>query len=454
MTDRMWATLKMFVNGSLIRSFPMTNSRWVTLNILWKEVSSGLASAGLFQWPTACEWHCAFCERQSHPTFPMTNREWVALHILWKAISSHLFLWPTASEWHCTFCKRQSHHILMTNSLWVTLHILCKAISSGLFLWPTESEWHCTLCERQSHQNFSCGQKSVSDIAHFVKGSLIRLFPMTNSKWVALHVWWKADTSHLLLWPTASEWHYTFCERQSHQNFSYDQQSVSDIAHFVKSSLITSDQQSASDIAHFVKSSLITSDQQSASDIAHFVKAFSSHLLWLTGSEWHCTFCERQSHQILSHNQQFVSDITHFMKGSLIRSFLWPTDCEWQHILWKAVITSSLMSNSLWVTLHIFWKAVSSDIFIWLPVCQWHCTFCDRQSHQIFSYDQQIVSDIAHSVKGRLITYDWQPVSDIAHFVKSSLVRCFPMTNSLWATLHMLWKAVSLDLSPWLIVCE
>ena len=150
------------------------------------------------------------------------------LHILSKAVWSHLFLWPTASEWYCKFCERQSDHIFsygqqevsgithfvkgslitsfpMTNSLWVALHILWKTVSSHLFLWPTGSEWHCTFCKRQCHDIFSYDQQQASDIAYFVKGSIIISFPMTNSKWVTLHFLFKAVSSHLFLWPIGSE---------------------------------------------------------------------------------------------------------------------------------------------------------------------------------------------------------------------------------------------------------
>ena len=352
---------------------------WATLKILWKAVQ---VSSHLCLWPTGSEWHCTFCERQSHHIFscdqqyvsdiahfvkgslityfPMINSLWVTLHILWKAVSSHLFLWPTACEWHCTFCERQSSH---------------------LFLWPTGSEWHCTFCERQSHHIFSYDQQRVSDIAHFVKGSLITSLPMANREWVTLHILWKAVSSHLFLWPTVCEWHCTFCERQSHH--IYDQQDVSEIAHFVKGSLITS--------------------------------------FPVTGCEWHCTFCERQSHYIFSYGQQQVSDIAHSVKGSLITSFPM-TNSQWVtlHILWNAVFTSFPMTNSKWVTLHLLWKAVftydqqfvsdiaqfvkgdlmtsfpmtnsewvtldilwkivSSHLFLWPTGCEWHCTFCERQS--------------------------------------------------------------------------
>ncbi len=237
-------------DSDLIKILPMANSMWVTLcKYFWKAV----LCIFFWKWLTGCKQHWRFFWKavSSHLTsFPMSNREWVTLHILWKAVSSHLFLWPTASEWHYTFCERQSHHI------------------------------------------FSYDQQRVSDIGHFVKGSLITSFPMTNSLWVTLYILWKAVSwsSHHFLWPTACEWHYTFCERQSHDHhiFSYDQQPVSDIANFVKGSLITS----------FPMTNRLWVT-------LHILwKAVSSHLfLWPTGSEWHCTFCERQSHHIFSYDQ-------------------------------------------------------------------------------------------------------------------------------------------------------
>ena len=247
---------------------------------------------------------------------------------------------------------------------WATLHILQKAVSSH----PTGSEWHCTFCKRLSDHIFSYDQQYVSDISHFMKGSLITSFP-ANRKWVRLHILWKAVWSHLFLWPTACEWYCTFCKRQCHHIFSYDQQLVSGIAHFVKGTLIICifpyDQQYVSDISHFVKGSLITS----------FLPI---------GSEWHCTFCERQSDHIFSYDQQLVSEIAHFVKDNLITSFP--------------------MANSLWVTLHILWKVVWSHLFLWPTGSEWHCTFCERQSHHIFSHGQQVVSDITYFVKSSLIT--------------------------------------------------
>ena len=67
------------------------------------------------------------------------------------------------------------------------------------------------------------------------------------------------------------------------------------------------------------------------------------------------------------------------------------------------------MANSLWVTL------------------QW------KQSDHIFSHDQQFVSDIASERQSHdTHHYDQQRVS----YVTGGLITSFPMTNSLWVTLH------------------
>ena len=206
-----------FMKGSLITSFP-ANRKWVRLHILWKAVWSHL-----FLWPTACEWYCTFCKRQCHDSSHLflwpTAREWHCTFCERYSHHMYLSLWPTVCEWHFTFCERQSDHIFPTNRKWVTLHILWKAVWSHLFLWPTACEWDCTFCERQSDHIFSYGQQLVSDIAHFVKGSLITSFPMTNRKWVTLHILWKTVSSHLFPWSTGCEWHHIFCEEQSHHIF-------------------------------------------------------------------------------------------------------------------------------------------------------------------------------------------------------------------------------------------
>ena len=150
----------------------------------------------------------------------------------------------------------------MANSLWVRLHILWKSVSLHLFIWPIECLWHCTFYEWHSHDMVPSDQQVVSEIAHFVKDSLITTFLMTIRMWVTMHILWRAV--------------------QFYHIFLYEQQGVS--------------------------------------EIAHFMKINSWHLfLWPTGSESDCTFC-----------------------GSLVTSFP--------------------MINSLWARLHIFWKAVSSHL--------------------------------------------------------------------------------------------
>ena len=191
----------------------------------------------------------------------------------------------------------------MNDRTWATLKIFVKGSLITSFLWPTGSEWHCPFCERQSYHITPCGQQQVSDSAHFVKGSLITSLHMTNSEWVRLHILWKAVSSHLPLWPTASQWCGTFCERQSHLITSYDQQLVSDIATFVKG-IFSYDQQGVSDIAGCVKGSLATSfpmTDRKWVTLHIFWKAVSSHMifLWPTGSEVHILWKELSSYLFL-----------------------------------------------------------------------------------------------------------------------------------------------------------
>ena len=318
----------------------------------------------------------------------MSNREWVTLHILWKVVLSHHSLWPTGSEWWCTFCERQPHHIgiiCMYEQQEVSniVHLVKGPRQSHhIFSYDKQEVSHCTFCERQSHHIFSNEQQFVSDIAHFVKGSLITSFPMPSRLWVTLHILWtqKPLSSHFFM--TNSWWvTFHFLWRVVSSDLSYDEQLVSNIAHFVKGiTPFPYDPQQVSEITHFVKCSLIT------------------FFLWLTACEWHFTFCAIfKSH-----------------------SFPWPPGSEWDCTFCER-----------WTTWHVF---------LWLD-CEQHCTFCERQPHQMFSYDKQDVSDIQHIVRDNLITrfpMTKQRVSDLAYFVIGSLITSFfPMTNSLWVRPHI-----------------
>ena len=113
-----------------------------------------------------------------------------------KAVLSYLSLWPTVCKWHHgTCCERHS----------------CQP----LLLWPIASKWHWTSYERRSHHIFSHDQQEVSD-SRFCEKSLITSFPVTNRKWVTLHILWMSASSHLFLSPTACEWHHNFYELYSH----------------------------------------------------------------------------------------------------------------------------------------------------------------------------------------------------------------------------------------------
>ncbi len=258
---------------------------WVTLQNL-KARSHQLVFMINREWVTMH--HC--CSRQSHfilaydqqPVSNITHLsvEWQFHYIFCYNLqfvsdiaqscerSSHFLLWPTACEWHCPFCESSLiTSFPITNSKWVTLHILLKAVFSDLFLSPTVCEWHCKFCERQPHWHiFFYDQQEVSDIAHSKSTS----FLMTNREWVQLD----------------------FCERQSHRVLFNDQQEVSNIKHFVKGSLIHIMYiflwpKEVSDSAYFCEWSLIvffSYGQQVVSDIAFFCKRHSHHVISMTTS--------------------------------------------------------------------------------------------------------------------------------------------------------------------------
>ena len=248
----LWPTESMWHCAWLWKaSFLMTNRKWVTsLHFLWNAVSSHLLFNLLWPW-TDCEQCYFFFERQIPQIFSMTYRMWVTFLILWMEFLSYAFLYIFSDDQQVV--SGIAHSVKgslitsfpITNSEWATLHILSKAVSPYLFsydqqivsniahlwmtvpshhvLWPTASEWYCMFCER----------------------NLITSFSMTNSLWVTLQILWKVTTSshhlydqqqvsdiahlwgtissQLFLWPTASGWHCTFCERQSHSHhFVYD----------------------------------------------------------------------------------------------------------------------------------------------------------------------------------------------------------------------------------------
>jgi hypothetical protein len=379
----------------------------------------------------------------------MTNSLCVSLLILCKAVSSHLFLWPIACEWHCSFCERQSHQIISYDQQRVsdTLHI-CERWSHYICSYDQQvvSALHILW---NSLIIFSYDQQVVSDIAHFVKGSLITFVPMTNRGWATLCNLWNAVSSHLVLYSTASEWYSPFCEHlflwptgsehfvqgnliQSHHIFSYDQQGVSVIRHFVKGSLTT----------------FIPMTNREWVTLHILWNAVSSDLfLWPTASEQHYPFWERQSYHLfsmtnslwvtlpiwwkavshLSCDQQYVSDVAHCVKGNLITSFCM-TNREWVILcnLWMQSHRSHHMctTESEW---HWTWCVQShwSHLFLWPTESEWYCSFCERWSHHIFSMTNR-----------RWATFQilWKAY--------------FPMTNRVWVTLHILLNAVSSHLIP------
>ena len=118
-----------------------------------------------------------------------------------------------------------------------------------------------------------------------------------------------------------------------------------------------------------------------------------------------------------SDNKQDVSDIIHFVKDSLITSFP--------------------MTNSLWVISHVQCEYIISN------------TMAKESQQRCFIFPRIPTYDFNSILKGgewfRPLCYRifWthcfvlQIVSNLASLVKGGFVT--PMTNSMWATLHILW---------------
>ena len=175
------------------------------------------------------------------------------------------------------------------------IYCLMKAVCEWCSIW-----WSAVLAQQSTGSEWYFS-------AVIQVGKWPHVHHMTNRKWVNVQLWTDLSFQSLMdrewviqqhilwkavwfLWPTASEWHCTICERKSDCIFSYDQQEVSDIAHLWKTvwshlHMYSHDEQLVSDIANFVKGSLITPCS-----------------LWPTACEWCCGFCEWQSNYMFSYD--------------------------------------------------------------------------------------------------------------------------------------------------------
>ena len=208
------------------------------------------------------------------------------------AVWWHLILWPTEGECHCTLCgiavswcmsqDPQVGHILlnwslmkschlMTNRKWVTLHI----------------------CWMRLHDILSYDQQQVSDAVHFPEWHMTS-YPMTNRVSATVHFpeWQSHD---IVLWPTECE-----------------------ILHFMNWSLVTScfmTNRWCVTLHILPNGSPITFciNPQKVSCISHLLSwSLIISCEWPTGSECHCIFFQRESHDISSNDKQRVSDIAHY----------------------------------------------------------------------------------------------------------------------------------------------
>ena len=301
---------------------------------------------------------------------------------------------------------------------------------------------------------------------------------MTNRKWVTLHFFLIAMSWHLVLWPTECEWHNSHCTFfwkaiSLHHLVLWLLQNVSYIAHFSEGNVIchmSCNQQNVSDIAHFSEmqsqSYMLSYDQQQVSDItetqSHHILSYNPASLWVTlhsflkgnviiscpmANSWWVTKLH------IAHFKDIDKLILYcpitnrkwetlhiFLKGNLIASCPM-TNRKWVSLNKGNLITSCPMNNSLWVTLP--YMLVKGNLITSCPTMtnSWWMTShsVERQSHHIFYYDQQKVSDS----------------SCACLFLKGgNLITSCAMANRKWVTLHILCKAIPSHLVLWPTVCE
>ena len=150
--------------------------------------------------------------------------------------------------------------------------------------------------------------------------------------------------------------------------------------------------------------------EQHVSNIANISESCSIYFVPMTDSMWVTLKISVEGRLHLFYDQQFVSDIAQFVKAGLITPFP--------------------LINREWVRLVILLRTVSSHLCLLSTGGKGHCLLCEGQSHHICFYDQQEVSG-----------------PDIAHVVKGSLITSYPVTNSKWVTLHIVWVIASFPIT-------
>ena len=144
------------------------------------------------------------------------------------------------------------------------------------------------------------------------------------------------------------------------------------------------------------------------------------------------------------------------------------------------------MTNRMWVTLHIFLKGILIIYYLvaprilnpsmtrkWVTLqfflkggvitsClmthrEWAILYILNQSHHILSFNQKLVSDIAHLFERQLIQSS--PMTNrkwvmFNIFLKGSLITSCLMANREWVTCTIFWKVIPSHLVLWLTESE
>ena len=154
--------------------------------------------------------------------------------------------------------------------------------------------------------------------------------------------------------PTGCEWPFKYLWRAPIDIFSYDHQYVGTFADFVMA---------LTDI--FFLWLKVGEDQQNVSGIHLFERQFydAFQVSWLIGSEWHCIFTSLVTYSSMTNRMWVTLHI--FQKAVSWYLFLLPPASDITHILNSVIMTIMTMTNAGWVTLHIL---VKSSLMMFFPI--------------------------------------------------------------------------------------
>ena len=194
------------------------------------------------------------------------------------------------------------------------------------------------------------------------------------------------------------------------------------------------DQKGVSDSAYaYCKTASLSHDKQYVSySSLSFCQTVSSDLIsWPIVGKWQCISVKQSLYIHTNSKWVTVPFSILFCQAVWSHLILWPTDGEWHCHLLSASQSDHMTTASKWQAPSC--QAVSWYVTLWLTGSEWH--YSSRQSHDMWSYDQQGVSDF---LPGTLIISHPTVTNSlwvtVPFFMLCSLSTSHPVTDRKWVT--------------------